>query len=484
MLPILLVHGYSSEGQDSTVNEIYGALPDELRKLYGDASIVELNLSRWISLNDGLAIDDISFAMDRALKAQYPELLKQGFNVIIHSTGALVVRNWIKQHSPKPSPINNLIHLAGANFGSGLAHIGRGQLARWTRFLKGTGRGMQVLHELEIGSSKTLDLHLHFLKTGQSMFAHYQVQEFCLIGSQTLAKLRPIPIRYLKEDSSDNTVRTSAGNLNFNWVSISPTSSCRALPAADISEILDKRLNDEVIADDHYQVKFQRKHLYLPPIPFSVIYETAHSGGSIGIVSGTENRHEVMPLVKAALETEYDVAGHNLENTTRFFAQHHENTFTRAATLKSHLLEWNKQEQYEAHAQVIFRLRDQFGNDVTDFDITLKSDPQSTQRKKHKLESMIEHSHINRSNRGTIVFYLRTQKFRNKKWHDQLKNIEGVNIEISGYDPRSGDIAYLPVNFRMEPRQIRKVIKNFETTLVDVQLMRLPSERVFAINPS
>jgi hypothetical protein len=146
--------------------------------------------------------------MDRALKAEHSDLLKNGFHVIIHSTGALVVRNWIRKFSPKPSPINNLIHLAGANFGSGLAHIGKGQLSRWGRLIfSGTGRGTQILDELEFGSWKTLDMHLHFLRQGNDMLNDYQVQEFCIIGSQTLSFLRPIPIRYVKEDSADNTVR-------------------------------------------------------------------------------------------------------------------------------------------------------------------------------------------------------------------------------------------------------------------------------------
>ena len=69
-------------------------------------------------------------------------LLQSGFHVVIHSTGALVVRNWIRLFRRRPSPIANLVHLAGANFGSGLAHLGQGQAARWGRLIfQGVGRG-------------------------------------------------------------------------------------------------------------------------------------------------------------------------------------------------------------------------------------------------------------------------------------------------------------------------------------------------------
>ncbi|MCZ6665429.1 MAG: hypothetical protein O7B81_08990, partial [Gammaproteobacteria bacterium] len=67
MLPIVLIHGYSSEGKNTKVQDIYGNLPDELRDAFGDGSVVEIDLARWVSLNDGIAIDDVSFALDRAL---------------------------------------------------------------------------------------------------------------------------------------------------------------------------------------------------------------------------------------------------------------------------------------------------------------------------------------------------------------------------------------------------------------------------------
>ena len=126
--------------------------------------------------------------------------------------------------------VENLVHLAGAHFGSGLAHVGKGQLTRWARLLAlHTGSGTQVLDELLFGSWKSLDLAQHFLAPNKDMFNDYQVQEFCIIGSQIPKLLRAIPIRYIKEDSSDNTVRTSAGNLNFSYVSVTPKPSAFTL---------------------------------------------------------------------------------------------------------------------------------------------------------------------------------------------------------------------------------------------------------------
>ena len=97
MDPILFIHGYSAEssGTDPTsIKGIYGNgttntnLPDDLRSAY---KVIELDLSRYISLNDSVTINDISRALDGALRRDYPNLLASGFNVITHSTGALVI---------------------------------------------------------------------------------------------------------------------------------------------------------------------------------------------------------------------------------------------------------------------------------------------------------------------------------------------------------------------------------------------------------
>lgn len=478
MLPVVLIHGYSSEGANNTAQEIYGSLPDDLRAKL-DAQVLDINLSRWISLSDGISLDDVSFALDRALKS-HQDRLANGFHVIIHSTGALVVRNWIKLYSPRPCPIQNLVHLAGANFGSGLAHIGRGQMARWARFFKGTGRGIKVLNELEFGASKTIDLHSHFTEAGNDMYHDYQVQEFCLIGSQTLAAMRHLPIRYVKEDSSDNTVRTSAGNLNFNLLRVAPTDAAFDLSVEELQQLIERRQQDELLdTSEIYQFDLSDVASERPAVPFAIAYETAHFGDKIGIVTGSRNRKQIVPLVAAALSTPYDETQY--AKTAEIFENARQNTFKRAARLRSSALEWNKQSQYEGHAQLIFRLRDQFGAEIEDFDINIRSHPPGTS--KNKLEHMIEDKHLNKKSKGAITFYLRTQRFnkRSKKWVELLKNVPTVHLEITAHEDHSDEIAFAPLSIKLTPSKIRSLIQSFRTTIVDVTLLRLPSGKVFEL---
>ena len=481
MQPIVLIHGYSSEGKNTSVEDIYGSLPDDLREEFGPDSLVEIDLARWISLNDGISIDDISFALNRALHSnRFKRLLGSGFHVVIHSTGALVIRNWIRLFSAKPSPIINLVHLAGANFGSGLAHVGRGQLARWGRFIfQDVGRGVKVLNELELGSSKTLDLHRHFLTAGNDMYDDFEVQEFCIIGSQTLSSLRLVPIRYVKEDSADNTVRTSAGNLNFNYIRAEPHAESHRLEHTRLKELHERRLGNERLGETHYDLDLRGVAASRREVPYTVLYETAHFGSDIGIVEGARNRARVLPHLIQALTTPRDESAYN-----EVVGAFHRNTATtqqRAAGLSRTLTDWDRQAQYEAHAQVIFRLRDQYGADVDHHDITFKSRGVGANR----LERMIEDVHRNKLNPGTTTFYLRTQAYDSEGgFKNLLDDCKRSDIEITGEEPDSEDIRYLPLTIELTKANVSKVLQGFRTTLVDITLLRLPSRHVFRLTKS
>lgn len=475
MKPIVFVHGYSAEGKNKTVEQIYGTLPGDLRKEFGASMVLDLNLSRWISLNDGIALDDISFAMDRALNSdQFKELKASGFQVVIHSTGALVVRNWVRLFSEKPSPIENFVHLAGANFGSGLAHIGKGILARWSRqIFQGVDPGAKVLDELEFGSTKTLDLHLHFLQPGSEMVEDYGVREFCMIGSQTLDGLRLVPIRYVKEDSADNTVRTSSCNLNFNYITVKPTAEASSLAIAKVDEEMEKRLADERVSSQWYNFDMSCLSNKRPTVPFAVLYDTAHFGKDLGIVNGKKTRKKVLPLLVEALsftdDGSHDKIVERWDTVTK-------QTLRSASRLKGTVTDWNRKKQYEGHSQLIFRLRDQYGEDVVDHDIRIKS---VGAKGEYKLETMIEDVHCNRGHGGTKTFYLRTQKFENGELCDLLETVLSLDIEISGYEGSSKDIKYLPLRVRVSAKNVGRMIQPFRTTLIDVVLLRLPGEEVF-----
>ena len=258
-----------------------------------------------MSLNDSVTIQDIARALNRALFEQHANLLNEGFHAIIHSTGALVIRTWIQLFSPVPSPIRNLVYLAGANLGSGWARIGQGQVARWGRFVfeRGAQRGLKVLQALELGSGGTIDMHLRFLTKPCRMLEDYQVQEFVIIGTQAEPSWFEFPVRYAHEDGSDGVIRVAATNLNFNHVVIGPAQEALTLPWPKIDAAVQAaKANAEF--PEYYDVKMMSlSRADRPAIPFGIVYQCAHTGDKMGILSGTAPREQVLRMLKTALET-------------------------------------------------------------------------------------------------------------------------------------------------------------------------------------
>lgn len=489
MEPIVLIHGYGDESGETTkraITDIYGALPRALRDLFGQRAVVEIDLSRYVTLEDGVTIDDISRGLDRALRAEFPHLLRGPFHVIIHSTGALVVRNWLRRFSPKPSPIRNLIYLAGASFGSGWAHVGRGQLAKWARYVfqAGAERGVQVLDALELGSDWTLDLHLHFLRRGSTMAGDYEVYEYVIIGSQADVRWYAIPIRYAKEDGSDGVVRVSASNLNFQYVRFGPTAEALALSWDEARAQALRHRERRGVRKSYYEIKERSLPGAggRPEVPLAVPYDCSHSGDEMGIVTGTNPREQVLRLIRSALETRPA----QWPARVATFREETEGTYRRvlAAQVPPWWKKWIEEPraQYDHHAQVIVRMRDQDGRPVRHHDIFFDSvrgrtDPSLPFRE------LMEYKHVNERSPNILVFYLRTDAFSTEEgtWVPRVPKVNGCFVEVSAVEPETGEILYVPMRFEFSATQLTQWVRGHRTTLVDVELLRLPSPEIYRL---
>ncbi|MBI1817307.1 MAG: hypothetical protein HYR72_20230 [Deltaproteobacteria bacterium] len=487
MEPIVLIHGYSAESKESTpaaIAKIYGTLPEALRAAYGSEAVVEIDLSRYVSLEDGVTLDDISRALDRALTTDFAHLVPGPFHVITHSTGALVIRNWIRMAGRKPSPIRNLIHLAGAHLGSGWAHIGKGQLAKWARmvFQAGAERGVQVLDALEFGSDRTLDLHLHFLHSETAMASVYGVREYSIVGSQPAVEWYPIPIRYAKEDGSDGVVRVAASNLNMHYLRFGPTAAALALAWKDASGELGKHLRRRGARQSLYELKDSSLpgEGERPEIPFAIPYECAHTGKDLGIVVGTHPRDQVLRLVRQALET----PAAEWSSRVADFRTELDATYQKVLTQQAPSW-WKKwieepRAQYDRHAQLIFRIRDQDGRPVLHHDIFLdsvqgKGDPSLP------VGSLFEDKHVNETSPHIIAFYLRADAFSasDETWVPRIPQVNGCFFEVTATEPETDEVLYLPMRFEFSKDDLIGWVRGHRTTIVDVELLRLPSPNVY-----
>ena len=521
MEPVLLVHGYSAESADDNaadVAQIFGHLPEDLKSKLSP-SILDVNISRYISLDDGVDLEDITLAFDRVLKEDFPLLYSNGFNAIIHSTGALVLRNWVRRCSPRPSPCRRIVHLAGANLGSGWAHIGETLLAKWLRFIGegGAERGLAVLDGLELGSNWAWELHRHFLQPGNAMRADYGVMEFSIVGSQPSPKNLLVPFRYGKEDGSDGVVRIAASNLNHHYLRIGPALppedvnwddavefAKRAVDASAAGDLADFVNGDPVFAGKYYTLL--EEHLPGEPsrrsggaagaprplVPFAIPYYCAHSTEEMGIVSGRETRQEVLDLIREALNCPDDTAHTALaerfnQRTERTYAKVRDGNhltglrglFAGAERLVEDFLH-TPEAQYDRHAQVSLRVRDQHGNAINDCSIHFNSFGGGT-RPELLINKLFEDTHQNRTSPDTTTFYLRLESWDGHDWVNRLPEVNGVDLEIDCIDPKTERVVFIPLRMRLNSAQLARYIMPHRATLIDVELLRLPARETFSM---
>lgn len=511
MEPVLLIHGYSSESAgetDKEIKAIYGSLSDDLRK-----RVQVVNVSRYVSLDDDVSLEDISLALQRALVAEHPDLLRTGFNAIVHSTGALVIRNWIRRFStPESCPCKRVVYLAGALLGSGWAHIGESMLAKWGRFFfqKGAERGMAVLDGLEFASDWTLDLHKHFISPGSRMLEDYKVMEFCIIGSQVPAEWMIVPFRYGKEDGSDGVVRVSAGNLNLNYLRIGPKKetamtkweSARAFSekasGADVTKF-NKNVN---IAGGYYEIKeislsgdpgqaprFEEREA----VPHAIPYECAHSTDAIGVMVGAKTKAQVQTLILQALECPYDIPRYRAvaqtfigetEKTYKAVAakKHGQGIFAAIRSAALRIAFDSPEGQYDKHAQIIVRVRDQYGVPVKDFSVYFNS-MGGEGTSKVLIDKFFEDKHLNNTNPNAILFYLRLHQWDESKriWVDRLPSVAGVDMEVDILDTGTARLLYIPLRLRLTAAELQRYVQPHQTTIIDVELSRLPSNDTFMV---
>lgn len=207
--PIVLIHGYSASGS------AFDAWKAVLKRNGYEAS--DLHVITYKSLTNEVTIDDIAEGFDRALKSQIGLDKGEAFDVIVHSTGMLVIRAWLTKFADRRRRLRHLIALAPATFGSPLAHKGRGYLGAAVKGNRTKGpdfreAGDLVLDGLELGSRYTWDLAHQDLLGDEPRYDATEgtpyVFTFC--GTEKYEGLAG----FANEPGTDGTVRLAGCALN------------------------------------------------------------------------------------------------------------------------------------------------------------------------------------------------------------------------------------------------------------------------------
>jgi hypothetical protein len=207
MNPVVIVHGWSDES----------ASFDSLKKLIADRTAIDplvIRLGDWISMNDEVTLLDVSEALQRAWHSHQLPTKPRSVDIVVHSTGALVVREWMTRfYRPQSVPVHHLLMLAPANFGSSLAHKGHSFIGRAIKGWKEPGfqTGKLILKALELASPYTFELaHKDLFGVPTPWYGPGGILCTVLVGGSGYKGIAAIA----NEKGSDGTVRFSTANLN------------------------------------------------------------------------------------------------------------------------------------------------------------------------------------------------------------------------------------------------------------------------------
>ena len=223
---VLLIHGYSASGVDLL----------KWREMLTSVGIGTrtVEIGNYVTLNNEVTIKDLGEAFDRALRYTPWSSGAVGdtwtFDAIVHSTGMLVIRQWLTSDPyPRSDPrsrvarLKHLVGLAPATFGSPQAKQGRSWLGALFKGNKHLGpdflnSGNAVLDGLELGSRYTWGLTEKDLLSDKPIYdagagTPYATVFIGNVGYDGVAALDSPP-------GSDGTVRWAGCALNTRKVTI------------------------------------------------------------------------------------------------------------------------------------------------------------------------------------------------------------------------------------------------------------------------
>jgi len=260
MRQVAILHGWSDE------SDSFKPLAEFLRAQGRDT--VSIWLGDYISMEDDVSIEDVG----KRMQAVVTELQAKGeldatFDLIVHSTGGLVAREWLSSYfgtADSLPPVKRLVMLAPANYGSRLARTGKTFLGRVFKggFKNHFSTGTRMLNALELGSAfqwklvaKDMLVPPDVQDDGFRIYGEKRVLPFVIVGSRGY---HDFPRSIVDEDGSDGTVRVSAANLNVYGATID-----LSLPTAERGP-----------PEEWIQPWTQR---FAEPIPLAVLPDRHHS---------------------------------------------------------------------------------------------------------------------------------------------------------------------------------------------------------------
>lgn len=471
---VLIVHGWSDTSKS------FSPLVDFLKNSGFNA--VGLWLGDYISLDDDVKIEDVAKRMEALVRDKLLEgEIKAPFDMIVHSTGGLVARQWISTYyldDIGKCPLKRLVMLAPANFGSKLASMGQSMLGR---VLKGWNNwfhtGKEMLNALELASPFQWDLVQRDLlvpdggSDGRAVYGENGVWPFVLVGTHPYpSALRQI----VNEDGADGTVRAAAANLNTRGVTI------------DFSK---DEFNPEVrFWQNRSEVTF----------PFAVLPDRTHASiiepAGPDVKADPAAQQRLGAMIVSALNCDTFAAYRQMAVDWRQLSENTANLASDDAA-RTALFPGGEQspEFFHQYIQVNVQVVDDHGADVTDYVLEF-SGPDYKRNDAPTVyfhREVLEDVHTNGSNAAYRCLFVDRTDLLNEFYQRIGKNVEKVlTMSISAKAP-GGNVSYFSDAKRGAPGEMvvhslddttqARWLQRNTTQFVRIVIPRSPSDNVFKL---
>jgi hypothetical protein len=453
---VIFVHGWSV-----THTNIYGELPQWLESQGQKGSlniqVGNIYLGRYISFNDTVTVDDIARAFDHAVRDEIADKLAHGerFACITHSTGGPVVRKWMDlyfKNQLSKCPLSHLIMLAPANHGSALAQLGKSRLGRIKSFFEGVEPGQHVLDWLELGSDMSWQLNESWLDYDCTAHGIYP---FVLTGQKIDRHLYDALNSYTGEVGSDGVVRVAATNMNYSVL----------------------QLHQEGNNGESLVVANMRR---TNPMAFGVLPECSHSGKNFGIIHSVTMAngatHPTATWVLRCLQIKnrnsYNALTKELDKLTE---ETQKNEHVEAVNTQIYKREYIT----NRYSMIIFRLIDDRGNHLVDYDLYLTAGPKFSESALPR--GFFVDRQRNQHNPGKLTYYLDYDVMEDGINTPAMQGNLGFRIKAYPEASNQALAYYRLLDFHSSLADINKILHPNETVMVEIMLQRRVDKAVSRI---
>lgn len=465
---LVFLHGWSV-----TSTETYGGLPERLAAEYAargaTLALHDIHLGRYVSFHDEVRMEDLARALQSAIDRELGSLIRSGrrFAVITHSTGGPLAREWWWRHfvqprNASPCPMSHLVMLAPANFGSALAQLGKGRLSRLKTLAQGVEPGAGVLDWLEQGSPEAWALNEAWCRgrfgapggdDGKGVYP------FVLTGQGIDRKLYDHLNPYTGESASDGVVRVASANLNAAMLVLEQGRSGDLQRLEGVGGL--KRA---------------------PRTAFRLIAGAAHSGNRMGILrgvsaqpgaAGDETVQAILRCLQVRTTTDYAALADAFERESDSVQAAERVEIERVPVLPDRV------HIHDRSSLVIFRLQDNEGHALKDYDLVLTGAQDSPNLLP---EGFLRDRQRNSRHPGTLSFLFNhdlmtgTGAIADPRRPDRALRAAQPGVDRLGIQlrarPEQGFVRYAAAAIHAEPALLRQVLRPNEATLIDIRVQR------------